>query len=149
MNLNTRENQLTAAVMQYLTLKGWDCWRINSGMLWSRNGRRPVACVKRADGEPFRGFSDILSVVPISGRIMAIETKRPGIRDVCAAGQLTKDQWYFICAIQDRGGVALLLYDLADLEVAVEHLTADPHARLDWRGRLHGEKYPRRGEGVT
>jgi hypothetical protein len=64
-----------------------------------------------------KGASDILAVLPPAGRLLAIECKQPGKRP-------TADQRAFLDAVAAAGGVALVVEDLGQLDVALGELLA-------------------------
>lgn len=90
-----RETDLLYQILSYLTLCGVTAWRQNTGGLTTTD----------ADGDEryipmgIPGQSDIIGILPGSGRFLAIEVKMPGNRP-------THDQWQYILTIQRNGGVA-------------------------------------------
>lgn len=66
-----------------------------------------------------RGGSDIIAIVPGSGRFMAIECKAPGAKP-------TPEQHAFLTAVHDSGGFAIVVDDVAQLARALDDLEQDP-----------------------
>jgi hypothetical protein len=101
------ETALVATVLDYLAVRQVFCWRSNNV------GTRRTA----RDGRQFwhftglRGVSDIVGVLE-GGRLLAIEVKRPG-------GKLTDEQSWFIDEVNRRGGLALVIRDVGQLDQAL------------------------------
>lgn len=112
------EAPVLAGALQLLPLRGFPALRINSGMVRTRDGRM----VKLAP----EGTSDILSVVPRSGRFFAVEVKAPGKR-----GKTTEAQREFLAAVRAAGGVAVAIDDLAELDRILARLAQDPYAIIE------------------
>lgn len=129
--LRDRESAVLRGALQLLALRGFHAVRINSGLIIARGGY-PVRLAPA-------GTSDILGTVPGSGRTIAIETKRG------KGGRLSPAQDAFLATITRLGGVSLLIHDLADLDLALGALVADPWATL---GRS-GEVLPGRASSTT
>lgn len=66
----------------------------------------------------FVGAPDLMAVGP-RGRLIAIETKRPG-------GRPTPAQRAVLDAIRAAGGVSLVVTDVTQLAAALDALAADP-----------------------
>ena len=110
-----READVLAACRALLTLRGIPHWRQNSGAL-------------RVDGRFVRfglpGCSDLIGILPRSGRLIACEVKRPG-------GQLTAAQRAFLDAVNAAGGVGIVVEDVKVLARVLDRLMADPWAAID------------------
>jgi hypothetical protein len=131
----TNENSVGRACQELLRLRGLAlAFRVNSGTLRNATGR-PVSFIFGPDGEPFRGFSDRLVCLPPLGRWLAVETKRPAIPALGQrAGRPTKHQLLFLGAVNDAGGVGILVDDVRTLERVLDALRADPTARFNIDG---------------
>jgi hypothetical protein len=105
-----REQDLVNACLRLLRLRGVYAWRNNSGafVLGQGKGRRFF----RAG---LVGSSDILGVLPPSGRLLAVEVKRPG-------GRPTPHQQAFLDQVRAAGGVAAVVRDVADLGAMLDRL---------------------------
>ncbi len=104
------ETSLVKAIIEFLRLKGIYGWRNNSGAFAAegRTGKRFVRF-----GLP--GSADVLAVVPPHGRLLAIEAK-------VGRNNPTDLQLHFGAAINDAGGLWLVIRSLADLEeLLMEH----------------------------
>lgn len=102
------ERDIQAACLHLLALSGVMAFRVNSGAVTGEhNGKRRFF---RFNGA--RGCSDILGVLPRSGRFLAVEVKRPG-------GKLTPDQAAFLDRIRAAGGLALVVRSDRELEAAL------------------------------
>lgn len=117
--LNSKEGPVLRGCQELLRLRGFPCWRMNSGMLNNAKGR-PVRF-------GFPGCPDLWSLVPGPGRLLVIEAKAPG-------GKPTGPQLGFLAAVRAGGGVALVVSDLAALDLALGRLARDPMAALDAAG---------------
>jgi hypothetical protein len=109
----TNQSRITEAdvkrdIINHLWLLGWLVLRPNQGAITSAEDgprRHLKFCVWYAPGlGPLSaGVSDILAIEPGTGRLWAIETKRPGKR-----GNVSKLQRTFLAAVEAVGGVALV-----------------------------------------
>lgn len=103
-----REQDLVQPCLQYLALAGCLAWRNNTTGVrrTDRTGRQFWAFTG------LRGASDILGVLPPNGRLLAVELKMPG-------QQPTPAQRDFLDQVAARGGLALVVSSLAQLEAAL------------------------------
>lgn len=105
-----READVLSACLSLFTIHGWLHWRNNTGQL-------------KIAGRVIRfgrvGSSDILAVVPRSGRIMACECKRPGKAP-------TENQEAFLESVERNGGVSVVVSDVVKLEETLRTLEMDP-----------------------
>jgi hypothetical protein len=101
------ESSLVKACLAYLQLAKVPAWRNNSGAAAFAGpaGRRFVRF-------SVEGCSDILGVLPPSGRLLAVECKRPG-------GKLTAAQAAFLSAVGAAGGLAFVVRSVDDLAAAL------------------------------
>lgn len=81
------------------------------------------------------GSSDWIGQIPMSGRLLAIEAKRPYIRGVQARGKLTEDQAKFLAKVNADGGVAICVDNAEVVEKVLSQLEQDPRAKFDTDGR--------------
>lgn len=101
-------NETTQAILKYLFNAGIFAWRQNTaGIPLASGGFRPAA---------MSGISDILAVLPTSGRFLAIEVKTG--RD-----RLRPEQVGFIRNVTNMGGVALVVKDFEDFKNQFERLS--------------------------
>ncbi len=113
MGIRNKETDLVRAVLDWLALRRIKAWRTNNTGIFD-----PIKKVYRTF-QGLRGVADILGIVPQTvdlqgervtfGNFLAIEVKRPG-------EPLREDQEAFLQEIRDRGGIALCVRSLADLE---------------------------------
>lgn len=101
---------------------GFPHWRANTGAARLPGRGGTIRLVRF--GVP--GCSDIVAVVPRSGRLLAVEVKRS------QGGKLTKSQANFLDAVDDAGGVALVITDAKDLVEICTRLIYDPWAKIPW-----------------
>lgn len=94
-----RETEIQHAILEALRAIGCLAWRQNVGAL-QLEGRTVFFGV--------RGMSDILSVIPPSGRLLAVEVKSD-------RGQLTLEQQAFLATVGAAGGVALVARSVDDV----------------------------------
>jgi hypothetical protein len=103
-----READLIRQCLDYLQLAKVPAWRQNTGCAtFGAGGKRRF--VRFA----VEGCSDILGVLPPSGRLLAVECKRPG-------GKLTAAQAAFLDNVRAAGGLALVVRDVRDLQRALD-----------------------------
>lgn len=121
MRVNTKEAPVQRAVIDTLHFYGFRAFRINSGLIKTAKGH----VIRLAD----KGTSDVLSLIPRSGRFFAIEVKRPG-----AANKTTEAQDEFLAAITEDGGVAVVIDDVRKLDEVMRILRDDPWARINREG---------------
>ena len=101
------ETGLVKACLQYLAARGAYAFRVNSGaMTGEYKGKRRFLRFTSA-----KGCSDILGVY--RGRFIAVEAKIPGNKP-------TPDQRDFLDQVAKKGGLALVIRDVADLAAAIE-----------------------------
>jgi hypothetical protein len=103
-----RETDLVCQCLSLLQLHRIPCWRQNTGAAAFGAGR-----ARRFVKFSVEGCADVLGVVPPSGRLLAVECKRPG-------GKLTKAQAAFLDNVRAAGGLALVVRDVRDLQRALE-----------------------------
>jgi hypothetical protein len=89
------ESSLVKACLQLLQLRRIPCWRQNTGCAAFAG----PAGRKRFVRFSTPGAADVLGVLPPSGRLLAVEVKRPG-------GKLTAAQAAFIDHVRAAGGLA-------------------------------------------
>jgi hypothetical protein len=102
------EASVLAACMLLLKLRGVFAWRSNNVGVYD-----PVRkCHRSFRG--LKGVADILGVVD-GGRILACEVKGP-------RGRLTEEQDHFLAQVRVKGGVALCVHDVKELEAELARL---------------------------
>lgn len=114
----TPEGAVLRGVLGVLRLHGVPAWRNNTGVLPDRTGR-PVRFGKV-------GSSDVLGVLPPSGRLLAVECKAPG-----RERGLTAAQRQFLRDVAGAGGVALVVSDAADLARVLPRLLGGARVERD------------------
>lgn len=95
---NNRESEITKAILAYLRASGIVVWKNWSGPM-----------------TPIRGISDILGVIPPTGRFLAVEVKTP-------AGKLTEHQLRFLAAVREAGGVAAVVRSVYEAVELIEEI---------------------------
>jgi hypothetical protein len=130
MKTSTAESGVLASCLALLKFRGIPAWRNNTG------------CAKADYGGKSRlirfgkvGSSDIVGILPATGRWLAVETKRPASPGK-RAGALTENQRGFLEMIREAGGVAVCVSDLVDLAEVISTLEVFPHARFDLDGKV-------------
>jgi hypothetical protein len=102
-----RETDLVRQCLDYLQLVKVPCWRQNTGCAtYGAGGRRRF--VRFA----VEGCSDIIGLLPGSGRMLCVEVKRPG-------GRLTPAQAAFLDNVRAAGGLAIVVRDVEGLATAL------------------------------
>src|SRR5262245_65101357 len=95
------EADILRTCLAWLQLHGVFCWRQNQGAITGmHNGKRRFLRFTSQTG-----ISDILGMLPPSGRLLAVECKRPG-------RQPTPEQAAFLDVVRQCGGVALCVRSL-------------------------------------
>jgi hypothetical protein len=107
------EKDLVKGALQLLRSRGCFCWRANSGAIRVERGGRQH--LYRFAG--VEGLSDIVGVLP-GGKFISVELKRAG-------NKATPHQAAFLAAVEAHGGVALLVSDLAALDLALAAALAE------------------------
>jgi hypothetical protein len=107
----TPERDILASCLELLAVRGIVAWRANTGAVTKEN----AAGRKRFVRFGTRGQSDILGLIPPSGRLIAVECKS-------SRGRLTDDQRKFLRSISNAGGVALVIRDVSELEKALQEI---------------------------
>jgi hypothetical protein len=103
-----READILQACLTWLKLHGVFCWRQNQGAISGEyNGKRRF--LRFAS---MAGISDIVGLLPPSGRLLAVECKRPGRKP-------TPEQDTFLAIVRQSGGVGVCVHSLAELEQAL------------------------------
>lgn len=104
--IGPRESAVQAAVLAYLEERG-DCfvWRNNTGAYSPRPGQF-ISFGRRGSG-------DIIGVIAPSGKLVAIECKRP------VGGRLSKDQERFRDRVWACGGIYILARSVDEVRVAL------------------------------
>jgi hypothetical protein len=102
-NRQSPEKEVIKACIQYLTLKGYEVIRNNTGafVATGENGK------KRLIRFGFPGSADIIACSP-EGRFVAVECKSD-------SGRLTIAQQDFIRRVTDRNGIAVVARSVDDL----------------------------------
>ncbi len=120
MNVDDSEAAVLKGATALLELMGFRPFRVHSGKIQTKSGHWMTLAPK--------GTPDLCAVVPVSGRRLTIETKRP------KGGKRTEAQRAFAEAEIAGGAVCLLVSDLDRLRAALDRLRSDPWARLDVDG---------------
>lgn len=100
-----KEADILRECLFWLKLHGAFCWRQNQGAIsGEHNGKRRFLRFTSMEG-----VSDILGVLKPSGRLLAVECKRPGKHP-------TVEQAAFLEMIRQFGGVAFCAHGIDELE---------------------------------
>lgn len=105
-----KESELVKSILEYLVWKKIFAWRNNTGAVVAENKGK-----KRFFRFGLVGSADILAILPPNGRLLAIECKREG-------NVPTEAQRRFLEQIKASGGLATVVYSLADVEEALKDL---------------------------
>lgn len=117
------ERDIQAGIIDVCSLFPWlGIWRANTGAVKRENDDGSVRRVRFG----FRGQSDILGIIYPTGRMVAIEVKRPGAYP-------TDEQRGFLKNIRDFGGFAVVVRDVDQMLYHLSQLDKDrsytPHAK--------------------
>src|SRR5262245_16843148 len=109
-----REGTLVRACLELLALRRIPSWRANTGAVAIGSGaaRRFVKF-----GPP--GQSDIIAVLPPTGRLLALECKS-------ATGRLRPAQKAFLSAVEAAGGATLVVGDVRELDRLLDGVLCGP-----------------------
>jgi len=99
-----RESDIQRSILDYLTLLRIPCWRNNSGAVALGDGKS-----RRYVRYGAKGSADILGVLPPSGRLLAIEVKRPGNKP-------TEHQSTWLEGMRQAGAVVCVAYSVEDVQ---------------------------------
>jgi hypothetical protein len=120
----TAEGAVLRGAVALLKLRGFPAFRMNSGaMVTPAGGLIRFGAV---------GMSDLVVLVPGTGRMMALELK-------AGRNKPTKDQLAFLETVRTAGGVAVWLSDLAKLDAILVALRRDPAADFSVEGDPLGD----------
>jgi hypothetical protein len=103
-----KEAEVLRQCMQYLKMKKVVFWRSNTGA--ARFGASESARYVRF-GVP--GVSDVIGLLPPTGRMLALEIKSQ-------TGRVRKEQTAFLKNVTAAGGLALVIRDVRELIEALE-----------------------------
>lgn len=93
------EAKIRDQIFEYLMWCGIFAWRDRQVSRVARIGVKPEQ----------RGVSDILAIWPRkSGRLLAIEVKKPG-------GRVSRDQSIFITSVRAQGGTAFIAHSVEEV----------------------------------
>jgi len=112
--MKQRETDTVKAIVEYLRLRGYLAWRVNTGAFKAEYKGKT-----RFHRFGVKGMSDIIGIVsstdgvhqygPLIGRFLAIEVKS-------AIGTPTPEQVAFLAAVVKAGGIAFLARSLDDVK---------------------------------
>jgi len=111
-----KESPVVRACLQYLQRRGVFCWRNQTGMLRLSDPKYGTRVMRQG----VKGGADIIGILPTTGRMLAVECKRPlGPRGGKGGSEQTDDQRWFQQEIEARGGLYVLARGIEDLEAAL------------------------------
>lgn len=119
------ERDVQKAILSYLKLAGVLVWRNNAGAFSAPATATHARRFVRYGG--MAGASDLIGVVPGSGKLLAIEVKRPGERP-------TADQVAFLRAVAAEGGVAFWADSVAVVAVVLDGIRDGARVEVDEHG---------------
>jgi len=106
------EQDILRGCLDWLALHRIPAWRQNQGLFCDAQGRR------RLRGASASGISDIIGVLPPSGKLLAVEVKRPGKKP----GQHQQD---FLQWVEGAGGVGACVHSVDELAAIVGNVLAE------------------------
>ena len=105
-----REGEIQTAILLLLKVLRIPAWRANTGAFKGEYQGRA-----RFVRFGVKGQADILGLLPPSGRLLALEVKRPG-------GKLSPHQDAFLRTIRDAGGIGAMVTSCQDVrDVLTRH----------------------------
>lgn len=108
MKIKMTEQQLVNQILGYLNYKGYYCYRQNSGVSRSEYTDKKGITKTRMWRSGIKGIADIVGISP-KGKYVAIECK-------IEPNKPTLLQKLFLDEVRQRGGIAMVIYSLEDLE---------------------------------
>lgn len=106
-----REAEIQRAILELLRVLAIPAWRQNSGAFVLNVGQGKPRFFRAG----VKGNSDILACLPPSGKLLALEVKRPG-------NKLTLEQDAFLTAIAHAGGIGAMVTSPKDvMELLARH----------------------------
>lgn len=96
------EKEIQKSILDYLSLKGINAWRTNSGIQFSTYKDKSYITRLAPKGTP-----DIIGFLN-DGRFLGIEVKKPG-------GIISDEQIIFIEKINQAGGLAFVAFSIDDV----------------------------------
>jgi len=111
-----KESELLVDALHWLISHGIAAWRNNSGVIFIKN---PITKKNRMIKTGITGSSDIIGVLPVSGKFLAAEAKVKN-------NKVTKSQQNFLDAVNRAGGVGFVFRDLKQLERGVRGYYKEP-----------------------
>jgi hypothetical protein len=110
--MNLPERTIQSQILQYLGYRGIKAFRINAGMIptGEKRSRRMIRLAPK-------GFSDVVAVLPGSGRAVFIEIKT-------AKGKTTPFQDIFLEEMREQGALAFVARSTEDVERELEEVMA-------------------------
>ena len=94
----SESNNLTREILNFLYKNGIFCWRVSTTGIFDR-----AKGIYRPGGK--RGVSDILAVLPPTGRLLAVEVK-------IGKDKLSPEQEGFLANVVHAGGLSFVAKDL-------------------------------------
>ena len=104
------ERTIQAQILDYLRYRGIKAFRINAGMIptGEKRSRRMIRLAPK-------GFSDVVAVLPGSGRAVFIEIKT-------AKGKTTPFQDIFLEEMREQGALAFVARSVLDVQTILDEL---------------------------
>ena len=97
-----KESEVQKAILDWLRWHKIFCWKTNNtGIFKQKTGSYIKVGMK--------GIADLIGIIPPSGRLLAIEVKRPG-------NTASSEQKSFLASIRASGGIGFIAFGIEDVE---------------------------------
>lgn len=108
-----KESDLVRGVLEYFGMRGIMAWRNNTGALRSIYRRKDGTTKERFMRYGLLGSPDVYACLKPLGRLCGVECKQKGNKP-------TEAQQAFLAALNDSGGLGIVVYNLDELHNAIE-----------------------------
>lgn len=98
-----KESEILRLCLDYLRINNIFCFRANSAAFFSQDGKRFIRT------HDIKGVSDIIGVLPASGKFLAVECKT-------AKGRQSIEQKAFQMAVERNNGIYIIARSTDDLK---------------------------------
>lgn len=115
----TPEKMIENSILSFLKINGIFCWKNQSVGIF--DSKKQVFRLNR-NQHHINGVSDILGILPVSGRFLAIEVKTN-------TGRLTDHQKSFLDEIQRSGGISGVCRSIKDAQLLLSDYLTQRKAR--------------------
>lgn len=102
--MTPREAEIQSLIVEYLEAHRFVVIRVNSGLV--KRGKHFIKLAKK-------GTADIVAILPPTGRVLAVECKKPG-------EEPRKDQLAFLESVRRVGGIGIVATGVDDVARVIQ-----------------------------